>query len=197
MLMKLLIFTALIFVASIGSIKAQNIFNTKYQFGKEVKTVAIVPLMNSYPEKSDTITRSIFRDTLLLKFIDVKTLRSKLDDKLFGILKKIAEIKYKNRDLKEFPNLKTILSQQEIDFIRLHFSNADLLLFPIIFNVSQEMGMTLGRSKFRLYDLSTGEFIQQFGQTINVNLSGDVGLKALGSELLAAEKAHLLENIKN
>lgn len=122
-------------------------------------------------------------------------MRSKLDSETFNILKKIAEKDYKRRELKEFPNLKTIISQQEIDFIKQSFQNADLLLFPIVFHIEQRVGVTFGSSKFRLYDLNSGEFIQQFTEKTNVNLSGDAGLGMMTGFLIISEKNDLLKNI--
>ncbi len=193
--MKKLLLNFLFFIASANILFGQKIFNKKYSFEQQALTVAFVPIVNNDFSENDNIANDILKDTLNLKFLDVSTLRSKLDSETFNILKKIAEKDYKRRELKEFPNLKTIISQQEIDFIKQSFQNADLLLFPIVFHIEQRGGVTFGSSKFRLYDLNSGEFIQQFTEKTNVNLSGDAGLGMMTGFLIISEKNDLLKNI--
>lgn len=193
--MKKLLLNFLFFIASANILFGQKIFNKNYSFEQQALTVAFVPIVNNDFSENDNIANDILKDTLNLKFLDVSTLRSNLDSETFNILKKIAEKDYKRRELKEFPNLKTIISQQEIDFIKQSFQNADLLLFPIVFHIEQRVGVTFGSSKFRLYDLNSGEFIQQFTEKTNVNLSGDAGLGMMTGFLIISEKNDLLKNI--
>lgn len=193
--MKKLLLNFLFFIASANILFGQKIFNKNYSFEQQALTVAFVPIVNNDFSENDNIANDILKDTLNLKFLDVSTLRSNLDSETFNILKKIAEKDYKRRELKEFPNLKTIISQQEIDFIKQSFQNADLLLFPIVFHIEQRVGVTFGSSKFRLYDLNSGELIQQFTEKTNVNLSGDAGLGMMTGFLIISEKNDLLKNI--
>ena len=173
----------------------QKIFNKNYSFESGQKTIAFVPIVNNDFSKNDEIVKDILKDTLNLKYIDVSILRSKLNSETFNILKKIAEKDYKTKELKAFPNLKTIISSSEIELIKQNFENADLLLFPIVFNIDQKAGMTFGSSKFRLYDLNSGELIQQFSEKTNVNVSGDAGKEMMTAFLIISEKSDLLENI--
>lgn len=173
----------------------QKIYNKNYSIGNEQKMIAFVPIINNDFSKNDEIVKDILKDTLNLMFIDVSILRSKLNSETINILKKIAEKDYKTKELKEFPNLKTIISSNEIDLIKQNFENTDLLLFPIVFNIDQKAGMTFGSSKFRLYDLNSGEFIQQFSEKTNVNLSGDAGMEMMTAFLIISEITNLLENI--
>jgi hypothetical protein len=176
---------------------SQKIFNQNYSFGIDEKTVAFVPIINNDFEKNDEIVKDILKDTLNLKFLDTSVLRTKLDAGMIDILKKIAETDYKTKELKKYPNLNTILEATEIDFIKQNFDDADLLLFPIVFDINQKGGMTFGSSKFRLYDLNSGEFIQQFSEKTNVNVSGDAGIEMMTAFLLISEKADLLKNYRN
>ena len=173
----------------------QKIYNKNYSIGNEQKMIAFVPIINNDFSKNDEIVKDILKDTLNLMFIDVSILRSKLNSETINILKKIAEKDYKTKELKEFPNLKTIISSNEIDLIKQNFENTDLLLFPIVFNIDQKAGMTFGSSKFRLYDLNSGAFIQQFSEKTNVNLSGDAGMEMMTAFLIISEITNLLENI--
>ena len=173
----------------------QKIFNKNYSFESGQKTIAFVPIVNNDFSKNDEIVKDILKDTLNLKYIDVSILRSKLNSETFNILKKIAEKDYKTKELKAFPNLKTIISSSEIELIKQNFENADLLLFPIVFNIDQKGGMTFGSSKFRLYDLNSGELIQQFSEKTNVNVSGDAGMEMMTAFLIISEKTNLLESL--
>src|SRR5690625_2053050 len=114
--MKKLLLNFLFFIASANILFGQKIFNKNYSFEQQALTVAFVPIVNNDFSENDNIANDILKDTLNLKFLDVSTLRSNLDSETFNILKKIAEKDYKRKELKEFPNLKTIISQQEIDF---------------------------------------------------------------------------------
>ncbi len=194
--MRKIIFTLLVLLASTTFLSAQKVFNKNYVFGSDIKSVAFVPIISNDFQKNDEIANIILTDTLNLNYFDVASLRSKLDAKSIEILKRIAEKSYKKKELKEFPNLNTIVSPDEIKYIKQTFDNADLLLFPIVFNVSQGSGMTFGTSKFRLYDLNTGDLIQQFSESLNVGASGEEGLAVMTTLLIVDVKSDLLENLK-
>lgn len=193
--MKKVFLSFLLLIISSTFVFGQKIFNKNYSFGNEQKKIAFVPIINNDFSKNDEIVKDILKDTLNLKYLDVSVLRSKLNSETINILKKIAEKDYKTKELKEFPNLKTIISSDEIDLIKQNFENADLLLFPIVFNIDQKAGMTFGSSKFRLYDLNSGEFIQQFSEKTSVKVSGDAGMEMITAFLIISEKSKLLENI--
>lgn len=193
--MKKFILTILIILINPTFLFSQKVFNKNYSFGSEQKLIAFVPIVNNDYKKNDEIVKSVLKDTLNLKYIDVSILRKSLNSKSVNILKKIAEKDYKGKELKEFPNLKTIINSDEMEFIKQNFENAELLLFPIVFDISQKGGITFGSSKFRLYDLNSGEFIQQFSERTNVNISGDAGMEMVTAFLLISEKSDLLENI--
>jgi len=193
--MKKFILTILIILINSTFLFSQKVFNKNYSFASEQKMIAFVPIVNNDFKKNDEIVKSVLKDTLDLKFVDVSTLRKRLDSKSVNILRKIAEKDYKGKELKKFPNLKTIINIDEMEFIKQNFENAELLLFPIVFDISQKGGMTFGSSKFRLYDLNSGEFIQQFSEKTNVNISGDAGMEMMTAFLLISEKSDLLENI--
>jgi len=193
--MKKILLSFLFLIVSTTLVFGQKIFNKNYSFGDNQKTVAFVPIVNNDFSKNDEIVNNVLKDTLNLKFIDVSILRTKLNSETFNILKKIAEKDYKSNELKKFPNLKTIINTNEIDLIKHSFQNADILLFPIVFNIEQKGGMTFGSSKFRLYDLNSGEFIQQFTEKTNVNISGDEGMEMMTAFLIISEKTNLLENM--
>lgn len=195
--MKKYFLTLLVILINSTFLFSQNIFNKKYSIGSEQKIVAFVPIINNEFKKNDEITKSILKDTLNLKFIESSILRDKLDSKSISILKKIAEKDYKTKELKEYPNLNSIITREEMNFIKKNFNNADLLLFPIVFNINQKAGMTFGSSRFRLYDLNSGDFIQQFSEKTNVNVSGDAGMEMMTAFLLISEKTDLVKNVEN
>ncbi|NIF07526.1 hypothetical protein F3J23_19060 [Chryseobacterium sp. Tr-659] len=175
--------------------KAQKVFNQNYSFKGDGSNVAVVPIINDF-EDSDSITKKVLKDTLQLKFMDVASARANLDTKVMDILKKVAEKDYRSKEVKTFPNLNTIISTEEISYIKEKFGNADLLLLPVIFNIQQIMGVTFGNSLFRLYDLNNGELIQQFSEKINVNIGDRAGFAMMTAMLISGEKSHLLHNIK-
>ncbi len=193
--MKNLIFVLVTVLSGMTFLHAQKVFNENYAFKSDVSTIAFVPIINNF-EDNDTITKSILKDTLQLKFIDTAILRADMDTKVMDILKKVAEKDYKSKDVKSFPSLTTIISTEEMSYIKEKFGNADLLLLPVVFNIRQAMGITFGNSLFRLYDLNNGDFIQQFSEKINVNLGDHTGFAMMTGMLISGEKSHLLKNIK-
>ncbi|APY06892.1 hypothetical protein BWZ20_00635 [Winogradskyella sp. J14-2] len=144
---------------------------------------------------NDSISNDIFKDTLSLKFLKVEKLRIDLNDETTEILKEIASKKYKRRDLKKYPNLNTIIDNSEIKSIKSNLQNADLLLFPIKFNINQSVGMTFGSATFRLYDLNSGDFIHQYETSFNVNTTEN-GSKQMVTALLFLEEKDYLEKQK-
>src|SRR5690606_33685652 len=113
--MKKVFLSFLLLIISSTFVFGQKIFNKNYSFGNEQKKIAFVPIINNDFSKNDEIVKDILKDTLNLKYLDVSVLRSKLNSETINILKKIAEKDYKTKELKEFPNLKTIISSDEID----------------------------------------------------------------------------------
>ena len=193
--MKNLIFALFMMLSGMTFFQAQKVFNENYSFKSDGSTVAFVPIINNF-EDNDVITKKILKDTLQLKFNDVAVLRANMDAKVMDILKKVAEKDYKSKEVKMFPGLTTIISTEEMNYIKEKFGSADLLLLPVVFNVNQSMGMTFGNSLFRLYDLNNGDFIQQFSEKINVNIGDAAGFAIMTGMLISGEKSHLLKNIK-
>jgi len=185
LLLTIILFTNLSF--------GQKILNKDYKFLNEELKVAIIPLTNELTKFNDSISNEIFKDTLSLKFIDVKELRTELNDESTNILKRIASKKYKKRDLKKYPNLKTLISTSDLKKLKENLQNSDLLLFPIKFNVNQSVGRTFGSATFRFYDLKTGEFIHQFETNFNVNTTKKGSKQIVTTLLFLDEKDYLLK----
>ncbi|WP_157358289.1 hypothetical protein [Winogradskyella sp. J14-2] len=188
-------FLILNFILLVNLSFGQKIINKDYKFSNKNLKVAIVPLTNEMTKFNDSISNDIFKDTLSLKFLKVEKLRIDLNDETTEILKEIASKKYKRRDLKKYPNLNTIIDNSEIKSIKSNLQNADLLLFPIKFNINQSVGMTFGSATFRLYDLNSGDFIHQYETSFNVNTTEN-GSKQMVTALLFLEEKDYLEKQK-
>ena len=157
---------------------------------KELK-VAIIPLTSEMTTFNDSISNDIFKDIASLKFLDVEKIRAELNNESTYILKKIASEKYKKRDLKKYPNLNTLISTSDLENLKENVQNADLLLFPIKFNIRQSAGMTFGNATFRFYDLNTGDFIHQYETSFNVNTTENGSKQMVTALLLLEEKEYL------
>ncbi|MDD6209873.1 MAG: hypothetical protein PUB21_04620 [Bacteroidales bacterium] len=128
---------------------------------------------------NDTLSAKIFqKDTTNISIYDIPSIREIIDTDIFivEILTKISDKRYKAKELKTFPNLNTIITQSEIEYLRNIFNNPDLVLIPIGFFV-RNIGPfnSIGFSKFRLYDLNSGELIFDCTKNLNVNVSGPEG----------------------
>lgn len=189
---KFLILTLILFTnLSFG----QKVMNKDYKFLKQELKVAIIPLANELTKFNDSISNDIFKDTLSLKFLKVDKLRAQLNDELndesTDILKRIASEKYKKRDLQRNPNLNSLINISDIKHLKENLQNADLLLFPIKFNINQSVGMTFGKATFRLYDLNTGDFIHQYETNFNVNTTENGSNQMVTALLFLEEKDYL------
>ena len=190
---KFLVVTFVLFTsASFG----QKVVNENYTFPKRELKVAIVPLLNEFSRFNDSISNDIFRDTLSLKFLKVAALRNALNEEPTTILKKIASENYKKKVLKKNPKLNTLLSDSELEYLKKNFQNADLLLFPIKFNIHQSGVMTFGSATFRFYDLNTGDFIHQYKTSFNVDTTEYGSIQMVTAMLLLEEKDYLMRQIK-
>ncbi len=187
---KFLILTLFLFVnLSFG----QKVLNKDYKFlNKELK-VAIIPLTNELTKFNDSISNDIFKDTLSLKFLNVEELRTELNVESTDILKRIASEKYKKRDLKKYPNLNTLINTSDLKNLKENLQNADLLLFPIKFNINQSVGRTFGSATFRFYDLNTGDFVHQFETSFNVNTTENSSKQVVTALLFLYEKDYLIK----
>ena len=190
---KFLVVTFVLFTsASFG----QKVVNENYTFPKRELKVAIVPLLNEFSRFNDSISNDIFSDTLSLKFLKVAALRNALNEESTTILKKIASENYKKKALKKNPKLNTLLSDSELEYLKKNFQNADLLLFPIKFNIHQSGVMTFGSATFRFYDLNTGDFIHQYKTSFNVDTTEYGSVQMVTAMLLLEEKDYLMRQIK-
>jgi hypothetical protein len=186
-------FLILTFISIVNISLGQKVVNKNYRFLNNELKVAIIPLTNELTKFNDSISNDIFKDTLSLKFLKVEKLRTDLNDKSSGVLKRIASEKYKNSDLKKYPNLNTLISLSDLKDLKENLQNADLLLFPIKFNINQTVGMTFGSATFRLYDLNSGDFVHQFETSFNVNTSKNGAKQMVTAMLFLEEKDYLLK----
>ncbi|CAH8283093.1 hypothetical protein EV196_10274 [Mariniflexile fucanivorans] len=171
----------------------QKVLNKDYRFLNKESKVAIIPLTNELTKFNDSISNDIFKDTLSLKYLKVEELRTELNEESTDILKRIASKKYKKSDLKKYPNLNTLISISDLKNLKENLQNADLLLFPIKFNINQSIGMTFGSATFRFYDLNTGDFVHQYESSFNVNTIEDGSKQIVTALLFLEEKNYLIK----
>ncbi len=168
---------------------SKDYFNNNYKIDKSNYSLAFIPIYNdSSPMMNDTLSTKIFnKKANILTLSDIADIRRSInsDEKMIAILTKISEKKYKGKELKTFPNLDTILTSEEIAYMKEVLNNADLFLFPIEFGVKNTGMYTFGSCKFRLYDLNTGELISECSKNVNVNVGGIDGRGGITAALLS------------
>ena len=196
---NILIFGLIFLLASCGQTKY---LNSTYKPDKEKLKLALIPIYNQWNNMNDTLHSEIFNDSLqTLKEIKPQITRRIInsDRKLAKTINKITKNNYDKRKLKEHPNLKDILSSDEIEYIKNSLKGSDLMLIPIAFNIKSvgdniSNGHTFGHSNFRMYDLNTGEFIFECHNDINVNIGGRKGAKSITAVLLGMSHSYYEEN---
>ena len=189
MRLKLIMLWTLLFISTLSF--GQKVFNSNYKLEKESLKMALVPILNEYNSFNDTIMLKIFsKDSENVELVSPTKTRKILSANLKAqeILDKIIMTDYKKKELKKYPNLNTILDNSEIDYLKKALEEPDFILIPIAFNFKAIGIHTFGYCKFRYYNLNTGEFIFEFSENMNVNMSGEKGIKGLTGALLSVLK---------
>ncbi len=176
--------------------------NKNYQFQQTRNfKLAIIPIgIDSMSFTDSTFTR--FMDDLKNQqsLVSPAEIREKLmsDKDLSEILNKIIMKDYTKIELKNSPNLKSLLNENEFVTLSDKLNSADIMLIPIIFDLKATIiGYTFGYTKFRLYDIQTGALIFEDAIDLNVNLTGENGEKYLSIGLIdfvcSSYKKHFLK----
>ncbi len=179
----------LIFVLFVVTGCGSNLYvNKSYQNKSELPfKLAIIPITSDIESFADSVFTIIFRDsTNEQQLIESSTIREKLlnDEALAQSLNRVILKDYSKAELSKGPNLKDVLDAQEIAMIEEQLYSADLMLVPVVFSLNSSLGLTIGNSTFRLYDLHSGELIFENSRNPNVNLSGEIGKKHMAISLI-------------
>lgn len=175
----------------------QKEFNKNYKIDKECLKLSLIPILNERNSFNDTIMTKIFDDELKnMQFISSFEIREIIvsDLKVQNLLDKIISTEYTKKDLKAFPNLNTIIERSDIDYLKERLNQTDLVLIPIALNFKSMLSHTFGYIKLRMYDLNTGEFIFEFSDDMNVNISGENAMKGLTGVLLSTTYDYYKKN---
>ena len=70
------------------------------------------------------------------------------EDKIRNLLDKIIATDYTKKDLKTFPNLNTIIEKSDINYLKTHLNQTDLILMPIALNLQAHLLFYFFRSGF-------------------------------------------------
>jgi len=173
---------------------AKDFFNSTYHLKEGKISLTFLPIYNeSSPLMNDTLSTKIFSKNKRIELENISELRRTIDSdsQLVDLLVKISEKEYKDKELKTFPNLNTILSEKELEYIKEKFTGNDIILIPIIFGLKNALGHTVGKSKFRMYDLNTGELILECNKDGNVNVGGESGKGHLTAFMLSKTKDYI------
>ena len=166
--MRKLIFSFLLILIGSTPLFSQKVFNKNYLFGEDKKLVAFVPIIQNDFKKNDEIINDILKDTLNLAYLDVSNLRTNLTPELLDILKKVAVKDYKTKDLKEFPNLKTIINVSEIEYIKNEKQNPEKELSDLDLEISDflQKEILIHKSKVPLTLIHRSSFIEDVTQNV-------------------------------
>ena len=199
---KLLIFSVLGILISINLFGQKSFIKPDYKLSQQKSKVTLIPIYNEKGLMNDSILSFIFSDTLQnLQFVKPNIARTIInsDHILMDILNKIMLKEYTKKEIKAFPNLSTILTTDEISYIKTKLDNSEFIFIPLAFNIktigNQAFGgYTLGFSKFRLYDITTGDFVLECPYDLNVNIGGARGAEYLTTVLIGETHVCFVKN---
>jgi|GEM_PF-1758088 len=175
----------------------QKEFNKNYKIDKDTIKVSLIPIINERNSFNDTIMTKIFDNQLknLQLITPFKTREIIMSDfRIQKIIDRIVSIDYKKNEVKTFPNLNTIIEKPDVDYLKERINGADLVLIPIVLNFKSMASHTFGYIKFRMYDLNTGDFVFEFSDDMNVNISGENAMKGLTGVLISVVYEYYSKN---
>ena len=152
-----------------------NIYlNKTYKFNnKSDFKLAIIPFYGELPAPTDTAFTLIFADSVgAQKLISPSSIRSKIDsdNQLKDIIQKICMKGYTKEEQSKEINIKDLIAEDGLTYLREACGNADVCLFPIRFFVGASMGRLVGATQYRLYDLHSGILIYDVNESLNTEL---------------------------
>ena len=138
--------------------------NAHYAFkAKSAPLLAILPV-GSTPNFSDSVFVRVFADSIgSYQLIPPGEIRVKMLSNP-ALLKTIDSILAKDDsevNLQSNPNISNLISKDGIQLLRFELSQANLMLVPVTFRVSSTLRHVFGGSRFRLYDLNSGQLIYE------------------------------------
>ncbi len=186
-----------------SSFGQRKYINSDYNIDNGPMSLVVTPIYNSYVEHTDSVIVKAFggiSPNISLRSPNVIRQSIGASSQVSELLNKIVLKEYRKKELKAFPNLNTILSQNELQLLRSELGNPDLLLIPIAFNIkvvdnAVMGGHTFGFSNFRLYDLASGEFVFHCPNNLNVNIGGDNGAKSLSAVLISMTSSYFKDEL--
>lgn len=154
--------------------------NKSYQFENPNRSIklAMIPAPGDDGQMSDSLFTYFFEDSTGAQvLVESKTIRDQIasDTELLTLLNKLLTAQYNKDDLKSGVNIANSLTPDEFTTLKQRLGNPDLALLPIVLGYSSSGNMTLGDSKFRLFDMRNGSLIYENSQGMNVNVGGDNG----------------------
>ena len=162
--------------------------NKAYEFNPKAELRLAIAPIGSEPNFSDTAFARIFFDSAhayTLMTPEETRLVVLKDSEMLRIFNALISGNHTKSQLKQNPGLGDILSGADIQSLRTNLFPANCLLVPVVFNVSSALNNTFGKTRFRLYDLDSGQLVYDNEQTLNVNIGGDYGKRRLTAVLVA------------
>jgi len=166
--------------------------NKSYQYENPNRSIklAMIPAPGDDGQMSDSLFTYFFEDSTGAQvLVESKTIRDQIvsDTELLTLLNKLLTAEYNKDDLKSGVNIANSLTPDEFATLKQRLGNPDLALLPLL-GYSSFGNMTLGDSKFRLFDMQNGSLIYENSQGMNVNVGGDNGKMLLAIMFIGGAK---------
>lgn len=136
-------------------------------------TLAIIPFYGDLPIQPDSAFDIVFQDTTgKIGLVSPSKLRNEIssDDNAKDILQAIFSKDYSPEDKNTDLNIKDLIGVNGLKKLKNICENADYSLIPIQFHVGPSMGSLFALTKFRLYDLNSGQLIYEVDGNLNTAL---------------------------
>jgi len=153
--------------------------------------LVVLPASTNDPALFDTLFCKIFDDTTHAQnVVCPQEIRSKFgsDKALSALLVKLASAEFSKENIKAGTTINQHITSDELAHLREASRGADIALCPVSMGTKDLGVVTAGSSRMRLLDLRDGSIIYENTMDMNVNYSGEVGMKLMVLGLIGFAK---------
>ncbi len=148
----------------------KEFFNENYKLQKKEIRIALMPFLSSDSLYTETICETLLQDSLAkVKLADIKIITHNIltNSLLNETMRKVIAREYLSYELRHSPNLSQFINENSLTNMKYMLDTSDILLIPSDIQTRtieklNGIGNTTVYGRFRLYDLSTGEYIFDF-----------------------------------
>lgn len=192
------VFILCITILLVGCNSSSNFINENYSVSLSEVSLGIIPIQGDLQSFSDSVFTTVYDDSLnrySIYSLDKIHNNIQSSEDFNEVVNKLVVSDFTSEELKQSPNLSSILNPGEIIILKENLGGSNLLLLPVNFNINSKSFYTFGLARFRLFDLNSGTLIYDVSDDFNVNQGGEIGQRNMTLFLIANSYSYFEESI--